>query len=204
MPYIIDWPRKRAIGLAVAAVGLLMPAGPAMASATASSCGSGGGSSVFSAFGDTSSYLPVPGGSFEASTAKWTLTKEYIVSGNEPWYVGSTKDSHSLSLTSGGQAESPAICVNAARPWWRFFATSHNGSTASTLSVWATWQSGSGTKGTTPVTTLLASNYQTWAPTPQLVLGSALGSGTNVTAHLYFKTTGKWQLDDVYVDPYAK
>jgi hypothetical protein len=146
----------------------------------------------------------VPGGNFEATnTNKWTLTKESLVAGNEPFYIGSTKDAQSLSLTSGGTAESPGVCVDATRPFWRFVATSHNGSTASTLSVWAQWKDSTGTLITTPKTTLLAQDYQGWAVTPQLVLGSAFGDGVNsVTANLFFSTTGKWQIDDVYVDPY--
>jgi hypothetical protein len=96
------------------------------------------------------------------------------------------------------------VCVDASRPWWRFVASSHNGSTASTLSVWAQWKDSTGKVQTTPVTTLLASSYQNWAVTPQLVLGSAIGTGAAVQANLFFSTTGKWQIDDVYVDPYAK
>ena len=99
---------------------------------------------------------------------------------------------------------SPPICVDATRPWWRFFAYAPRGSTTTTLSVWAQWTAGDGTTGTTPVTTLVSGGYRSWEPTPQLVLGSALGTGNPVNAKLFFTTTGKWQIDDVYVDPYAK
>jgi hypothetical protein len=204
MPYIIDQPRKSVVALVAAFLVLLGFAHPALAAST--SCTTpGNASAVFSPFGDTSNYIAVPGGSFESSnTQKWTLTKETLVAGNEPWYVNSTKDTQSLSLTSGGQAKSPPVCVDATRPWWRFFATSHNGSNASTLSVWAQWTDSTGKVQITPVTTLLASNYQSWAASPQLVLGSAIGTGTAVNANLFFSTTGKWQIDDVYVDPYAR
>jgi hypothetical protein len=184
---------------------LLFAGAPRALAASATCSTSGSAAAVFSPFGDLSNYEPVPGGSFEANNLqKWTLTKESIVSGNEPWYVGSSRDSQSLSITSGGQAVSPPVCVDASRPWWRFFATSQNGATASTLSMWAQWTNADGTIGTTPVTTLNASDYQSWAPTPQLVLGSEIGTGTAVNANLYFTTTGKWQIDDIYVDPYSR
>lgn len=205
MPCIIDrFHVGRAVALVVATLGLVASQASA---ATLSSCSSSNvGTTVFaSPWGDTSYYMPVAGGSFESnSLQKWTLNKESVVAGNEPWYVNSAKDTQSLSLTSGGSAVSPGVCVNSARPWWRFFATSHNGATASTLSLWASWTNPDGTQGQTPVLTLPASGYQTWTLSPQLVLGSALGTGINVTAHLHFSTTGKWQIDDVYVDPYAK
>jgi hypothetical protein len=206
MPYIIDLPRKNILAIVVACCAVLGAVLAPRASAASTTCTTpGSAGTVFSAFGDTSNYVSVPGGSFEANnTQKWTLTKESLVAGNEPWYVNNKNDSQSLSLTSGGQAVSPPICVDAQRPWWRFFATSQNGSTASTLNVWAQWTDSTGTVQTTPVTTLLASNYQSWAATPQLVLGSAIGTGTAVNAQLYFTTTGKWQIDDVYVDPYAR
>jgi hypothetical protein len=205
MPYVIDRPKKRAPLLVLAVcVALLGFARPAFA--TTSSCSTtGNAAAVFAPFGDLSLYVPTPGGSFESNTTqKWSLTKEQIVTGNEPWYVNSAKDTQSLSLTSGGVAVSPPVCVSAQRPWWRFFATSHNGSTASTLSVWAQWTDSYGVVQTTPVTTLLASNNQSWTLTPQLVFGSAIGTGTATNATLHFTTTGKWQIDDVYVDPYAR
>jgi hypothetical protein len=206
MPYIIDLPRKSVSALVVASLALLFAIAAPRASAASTSCSTpGSAGTVFSPFGDLSNYVAVPGASFESSNLqKWTLTNEKEVTGNEPWHVNSLKDSQSLSITSSGQAVSPPICVDATRPWWRFFAISQNSSTASTLNVWAQWKDSTGAVVKTPVTTLSSSSYTSWAPTPQLVLGSDIGTGTAVNAQLYFTTTGKWQIDDVYVDPYAR
>jgi hypothetical protein len=204
MPLIVHPRKSGARALVLLAAAMLTMLSMAHSALAASSCSVGNPSPVFSQFGDTSNYLMVPGGNFEASnTNKWTLTKESLVAGNEPFYVGSSKDTQSLSLTSGGTAESPGICLDATRPFWRFVASSHNGSTASTLSVWAQWKDSTGKLITTPKTTLAAADYQGWAVTPQLTLATALGDGTaSITANLFFSTTGKWQIDDVYVDPY--
>jgi hypothetical protein len=189
--------------LAAACFALLFAAAPrAMAATTTCSTPASAGT-VFSPFGDLATYVNVPGGSFESSNLqKWTLTKENVVTGQEPWKVNNKNDASALSITSGGQAVSPPICVDVTRPYWRFFATSQNGSTSSTLSLWAQWKNASGTVVKTPVTVLQAANYQSWQPTPLLDLGADIGTGLPINANLYFTTTGKWQIDDVYVDPY--
>ena len=202
MPFIRDWSRKGTVALVVVAGALLGGSQSAMA---ASCTNSNQTSAVFAPFGDTSQYYLVPGGAFEKTSARWTLTKDTLVAGNEPWYMNSASDNQSLSLTSGGTAQSPVECITYNRPWWRFFALAHNASTASTLSVWAQWKNANGTIAKTPTVTLNSSGYSSWEPTPQLTLGSFLSSTvTSVNATLMFTTTGKWQIDDVYIDPYAK
>ena len=203
MPFIRDWSKKGAIACVAVAGALLGCSQPALA---ASCTSQGQTSSVFAPFGDTSQYFLVPGGDFERSTPGWTLSKAKLVAGNEPWYVHSASDAQSLSLTSGGSAKSPMECITTDRPWWRFFAMDQNGSKASTLSVWAQWTNPDGTVGKTPTVSLNGSSYRSWEPTPQLTLGSFLSSTsiTSVNATLMFTTTGNWQIDDIYVDPYAK
>jgi hypothetical protein len=156
-------------------------------------------------FGDSSLYVPVPGGSFEyPNLPAWTVTKGSIVRGNEPWHVGGPSEAKSLSLATKGAAESPTVCISSDQPSWRFFAVSRSHSRSAKLSVWARWQDAAGTVHTTPVTTLAARGYRAWAPSPKLALGSAINTSAAVDAHLFFAAKGRWQIDDVYVDPYAR
>ncbi len=194
--------RFGAVG-AVAACALLGSAGLAHAAPNCSNLGDS--SPVFSALGDPALYSGVPGGTFEnGQTSKWTLSKDTIVNDNESFYVDGAGDSHALQLVSGGSAVSPAMCVSALTPTWRFFAQAGNSSASSTLSMWATWTASDASTGTTPVVTISAAGYAGWSPTPVLALGSLLPAGLTGTANLHVATTGKWQVDDVYVDPYAR
>ena len=67
-----------------------------------------------------------PGGSFESGTNGWSLTGASVVAGNEPWKVGGSADSKSLSAPRG-QAVSPAFCVGIEHPTFRFFARRTSG-----------------------------------------------------------------------------
>jgi hypothetical protein len=54
--------------------------------------------------------------------------------------------------------------------------------------------------------TLSAGDYSSWQPTPSLALGSLLPSGMTVSAQFVFTADqgSAWNIDDVYVDPYAR
>jgi hypothetical protein len=82
----------------------------------------------FSQWGDNSSYELATGGSFEGPNS-WTFAGgAQVVSGNEPFYVGSSTDSHSLLLPPGSSATVPAMCVGVFDPKARFFGKSSDGS----------------------------------------------------------------------------
>src|SRR5687768_6467811 len=99
---------KRAFGaLAVAGAAALAAAAPAEAGilvASAKGCEPKPASQVFLRWLDPLRYEQAPGGNAE-SAASWTLSGgARIVSGNEPWKVGGSRDAHSLQLPRGSRA----------------------------------------------------------------------------------------------------
>jgi hypothetical protein len=206
MPYVMDWPPKRI--LAVALVGLAMLIAAPVASADSSSgCPIPPSSPVFAPFGDNANYSLVPGGDFEGSMAGWTLNNASVANGNEPWQVGGQSDSQSLQISPGGEAVSPSFCVTNAFPNWRFFALSNaNGGWHSGLRVSIQWTGQNGQSGEVPVAYLPSGWFTQWQPTRSLMLGALLQDGTTMQVQLVFDagSGGSWNIDDVYIDPYAK
>jgi hypothetical protein len=203
MPYVIRWPHKRVIALA-ASCALLVTAAPAAADTT--SCPVPASSPVFSVIGDQANYFPLPDGSFDDGAAGWTLTGgASVVSGGEPYNASGSSNPQSLNIPPGGSAISPPICVTSAFPSWRFFAQSNGGSSLQASVLWTNpW----GMSGTLPEPTLWGSNFNSWAATSPLALGSLLAPGVVMTNRFRFTVPasagGSWQIDDVYVDPYAR
>jgi hypothetical protein len=201
--------RGPAAGGPAAPGGVIPPAGgfPAPPQApSAGSCPVGQTSQLFSQFGDSASYSLVPGGTFEGPIGGWSLTGASVVSGNEPFSVNNSTDSHSLSIQGGGETISPTFCLSNALPSWRFFLQSQGSSPAAALDVWVQWTDAQGNTGQVPVTALLGQTYSSWAPSPVLTAGSVLPSGTTVNAQLVFSAMpgDAWNIDDVSVDPYAR
>jgi hypothetical protein len=208
MPYVMDWPPKRI--LAVALVGLAMLIAAPVASAnSSSSCPIPPSSQVFSQFGDSNSYSLVPGGDFQnEDTSGWTFNNASLVSGGEPWNVSGASENQSLSIGPGGSAISPSICVSNLFPSLRFFALNAQGSGGwgTSLRVSALWTDSNGYTHTFSLGHLYDSQFQSWEPTPSIALGSYLPDGMSVNVQLEFSSgaNSTWQIDDVYVDPYAK
>lgn len=169
---------------------------------------------VFSAFGDTSSYIPAPSGTFETGTTGWTLTGGAgVVAGNETYYVGGRKDKASLRLPSGASATSPAICVGVEHPYSRLFA---KGPSGATLGIDLLYVDGSGNPGSFTIAKMTGTG--SWAVSPKLYTGSFLLSGfsdlsTTTTAksatssytaiaYRFTSSGGAFQVDDLFVDPF--
>jgi hypothetical protein len=212
MPYVIRRPHKRAMALAAACFALLAAAHPSPAAAemglpgSTAACPIPLSSQVFAPLGDSSYYAPVPGGTFEGDVAGWSLNGASVVSGNEPWNVGGSGDSHSLSIASGGTAVTAPVCINSLFPSWRFFALAADGDQGTTLRV-AARVSQFGRTFDVPVASLNGSSYTSWTPTSSLPLGSVLPPGFNVTVRFVFTADsngGAWTIDDTYLDPYAR
>jgi hypothetical protein len=209
MPYVSAWPSRRLLVVAAALVALALAllTGASAASADTSACPIPSASQVFSQFGDNAYYSLVPGGNFEGDMSGWTLNGASVVSDNEPWNVGAAGDSQALSISAGGSAISPAFCVNDLFPTWRFFARVAGGFPRwSWLAVSVQWTDQNGNQGVTRVATLGGDFFRTWRPTPTLPLGPALDDSTTMTERLVFSAGdgAGWQIDDVYIDPYAK
>jgi hypothetical protein len=161
-------------------------------------------STPFTQWGDTNSYFPVPGGTFEpADQAGWTLSNAALTAGNEPFYVNATGDGQSLTISGGGSALSPYFCVDSTMSSLRFFAD--QASPGSDLEITALVQTPNGV-ATVAVGHLADGSMTQWAPAQPIAGNSSqLGPNASVMVALRFtvpSTAGSWTIDDVYVDPY--
>jgi hypothetical protein len=169
----------------------------------ASSCSTS--SKVFAPWGDSSNYLLVPGGAFEAGTPAWALTGgAKVVAGNEPFFVRSAQDKNSLYLPSGSSALSPTVCFGLG-DWHSRFFVRNVGSTSGKLKVDVTVKSLLGLVSILDGGTV--SGTGVWAPSPRIGLTlTNLCSLLGVKAVSFrFRTMGTgaaFQVDDVYLDPW--
>jgi hypothetical protein len=157
---------------------------------------------------DPAHYVLAPDGGLEGRARGWTLRGgATVVSGNEPFYVRSRRDSRSLALPSGSSATTPLICVGVEHPTVRLFAM-NTGSVLSTLRIDVVFTGPLGLPVAAPVTTLVSGGA--WKPTaPALLLANitALPVVTDgaIAVALRFTPQGaavRWRIDDVYVDPF--
>jgi hypothetical protein len=210
MPFVIG---SRRLGrVSAIALGLsLAVAAPAAAATTASnplSCAPGGAlSHVFAGFGDTALYTVAPGGNMEATLTGWTLTGGAArVAGNEPYYVGSRADRTSLTLPGGSTAVTAPMCIDETYPLFRLFAR-NTGVVKSGLKVDVLFLDASG-RVKTSKSGIYTAPSTAWAPTTSLKIGITFGTGPSSAAPVAFRFTAakdaKWQIDDVYVDPWAR
>src|ERR1700694_3771276 len=125
-------PIKAIVGLAgtagvliVSAMAGTAPAGAALINS--GTCPATTLSQPFAAWGDSSSYELVPGGSFEGSLAGWSLTGGATrTTGSEPYGATGTVGQSSLLLPAGASAQSPPVCVDASNPTFRFFVRNNS------------------------------------------------------------------------------
>ena len=175
---------------ALAALALAAPA-------NAATC-AGKSSQPFSPWGDFNFYELAPNGTLE-STNGWTLTGgAKLVKGSEPFAVTGRLGQYSLSIPAGATATSPAMCIDAVRPTFRFFGRAAQGSAAS-LRAEAIVERPSQYAALGSV-----SGSTAWAPVAPMDTGSAsllIGGKGTVAVRLRFSATGDWQIDDVFVDP---
>jgi hypothetical protein len=165
------------------------------------SCGAT--SQPFAQFGDYSSYFGFGNNGFEGGTTGWRLSGASVVAGNEPWYVNGF-GSHALSIAPGGTAASPLVCTAIDAPDWRMFAHADgaNGSLRAQIVFFGLLGN---VTGILNVTSFDAGGYGSWAPTADV---PSILSLPLLTAYAQLRltstaTSGSWQVDDVYVDPWA-
>jgi hypothetical protein len=156
----------------------------------------------FTAWGDSNSYFLATGGSFEG-TNSWSLSGgAQVVAGNEPFYLNSKTDSHSLLLPPGSSATTPAMCLAVLSPHMRLVGKASDGS-AVHVDVYAT-----GLLGLVrlPVSANIDLSSQ-WGPSGDvsLLLQNVLAVTNLGKTNIYFRFSpigsASVQLDDVYVDP---
>jgi hypothetical protein len=202
MPVVIHSRVCRAI-VAVAALtflGVLGSTGVALAS-----CPSQPVSSPFTQWGDSNDYFLVPGGSFEgtADQVGWTLSNASLTSGNESFNVNDPGDQQSLTINGGGSATSPYFCVDDTMSGLRFFAQQAGAGTD--LRVKALLQNSDGSVTAVQLADLADGSMPAWAPTDSLGGSGHLPAGSSLMVALRFRapiSSGSWQIDDIYVDPY--
>jgi hypothetical protein len=178
------------------------------ASAAAASCPYYGAEQVFKPWGDSHHYVLAPNGGFEAGSVGWSLSGgATTVAGNESFYLNDPADSRSLSLPTGSSAVSPPICMSLDTPIFRLLAR-NTGDPAAGLRVEASYPL-LGLIRTKTISTVKAG--PNWAPSQQLstVLSLATVVGTVIPSAIQIRVTpvgsgGQWQIDDLYIDPFAR
>lgn len=159
---------------------------------------------------DPLTYVHMPDGGLENGAAGWTLTGgAAVVAGNEPFYVSSAADSRSLHLPSGSSATTAATCAAATDLVARFFVRRKSGSLLSRLRVDAVYENAAGEAMTAPGIGLVIALGSGWQPTlPIVVPTNALAHVVDAEAVVALRFTpsrgSSWQIDDVYLDPFAK
>ncbi len=165
-----------------------------------------GGTQVFAAWADGAAYFLAPDGGFENGSSGWTLSGgAAVVPGNEPFLASGT---HSLLLPSGSTATSPVICVGPSEVDMRMFGADAAGSDGG-LHVRVIWYG-------LLNRVLGISDFDTfapgsdWAPTDKLSstgglsvpLVPLLGSTSARVQLTPLGAGSRWQVDDLYVDPW--
>jgi hypothetical protein len=179
----------------------------ALSAASAQACSYSGAEQVFQPWGDNSYYVLAPNGGFEAGGTGWSLGGgAKAVEGNESFFLNGAADSKALALPAGSSALSPPICMSIDTPTFRLLAR-NNGDPASYLKVEAIYPL-LGLLRTKTLSTVKAG--PTWAPTQQMstVLTLSTVVGTLIPSAVQIRITpvgaGDWQIDDLYVDPFAR
>lgn len=200
------------IAAAIAVVAVLTPgtarAGLLVNSTSAKNCTTQVFEQPFKRWLDYFQYTLVPGGNFESGAPAWTLSKSKIVSGNETFYVRSSRDSRSLSLGAAGTATSQPVCVGIEYPVMRFFAR-NRGLPTSTLTVEVLFETSTGKVLSAPIG-VVPGLLPSWQPTlPYLVVANLLPLLPNQKTAVAFRFRavglgGNWQIDDVFVDPHRR
>ena len=196
------------VTVGAATMALAAPAHAGLLVSTAKDCAEQGASArVFQPWLDPAQYVPAPGGHLE-SAAGWDLDGgARVVAGNEPWKVGGKSHGSSLLLPAGSSATTDVMCVGIGHPTLRFFAKRTSGTLLNPLLVEVQFEALGGALKSLPIGAVLAGGQ--WQPTlPWLVVANLLPLLPNARTPVRFKFTpvgrANWQIDDVYVDPWAR
>ena len=161
-------------------------------------------SQAFGAWGDQSNYMLMPGGSFETGAPSWNLSGgAKVVSGNEPFFLHSRTDRHSLYMPSGSSASTPTMCFAAGD--WHLRFLSVGPSRGAHLRVTVTVNSLLGIVSVLDGGTVASDG--TWKPSPDVSLLLTNVGGLLTTKAVSFRftaTDGASQIDDVFLDPWKE
>ena len=171
---------------------------------TSADCSYGNPSSRFAAWGDDASYVLAPQGDLSPADG-WTLNKQASVVPSADPFSGA---SHSLELSKGADAGTPAMCVSLDNPSIRFFIRDFGGNEKSQLKVDVLYDDFGGHIKRLTIARLRAGNE--WEPSlilPIYMNVLALASPSGVTAVAFrFKAEGLQKdetlsISSLYVDP---
>jgi len=155
---------------------------------------------AFSPFGDEGLYTPVLNAGAESGAAGWTLTGGAgVASANEPWFIsGNRADAHALSLPDGAAATSTPLCIDETFTHFRLFTRG-----SGTLRVEVLYTRAAGQDVTAKVADVKGGSA--WSVTGALPIEVIKKAGTTtVPVSFRFTAKGAFQIDDVYVDPWAR
>ena len=166
-----------------------------------SDCNSPASSQVFAPWLDPAVYFLAPDGGFEAGGAGWDLGGSVVGDGNESYDL-SGPGVRSLHMTAGDAATSPPVCVGIEHPTFRFMVRKVSGPVTATLGVKVL------TAGGTAIPVGSVTGNAAWQPSPVMVIGAnllplVLGSDSTKVRFRVTASSGSWQVDDVYVDPWG-
>ncbi len=195
------------------AVATLVAVAAVPSAASAAACTVQPSTQALAQFGDSASYVPAPGGTFEAGTPAWALGGNGLMSDNESYFVTGSRHTQSATLAPGSSIVSPSFCVDDTNPFMRLFAKKQGDKGA--LKFEFLWQSngkaGSKSSGTvTHASKAASTDYGSWRLTPPLRVADALplaASGGSLEVQLRITATpdaGSWSVDDVLIDPYTR
>ena len=192
---------------ATAASASLLPSLVSSVASVLPSCAATPTVTPFQHWGDSSSYFLMPSGDFESGATGWTTSEGVAVANeNESYFVNNPADTQSLAMSTNQLTISPTVCVAMGENTIRLFVK-NPGVAGSVLHIQAFVQN--------PLTGLVLSTgfdlksstgTASWSPTSRLLIPNLLGGvlGTQRLT-LAFSTSGvpaKWNIDDVYVDPF--
>jgi hypothetical protein len=161
----------------------------------------------FSQWHDSAYYVSPANGGLESGSTGWSLSGADVDSGNESFYLNGAGDSHSLPLSDGASATSPAFCVSQGMPVFRFMVR-NNGSRLARLRVDVLYDDAFG--NVVRKTAGYVSAGSAWQPTTKMAIALGVtGAMTTGQANvrIQFVPTGPgahFQVDDLLVDPWCR
>jgi hypothetical protein len=201
---------RAVLAATTAALLVLVPASTAGAALVETSpCDGAALSQPFARWNDDAFYKLVPGGDIEGSLTGWGFSGgAKVVSGSESFAATGRLGSRSLSIPAGGTVTTPAVCVNAGAPTFRYFVKSSGGllGLLPVMNVELLYQDSVLGLVALPLGTALPNSK--WNPGIQQltlsVLPAAVANGDTPVAFRFRSTLGTWSVDDVFVDPFQR
>ena len=156
----------------------------------------------FAPWGDNASYKLAPGGDFEGSLDGWKFT------GGASRVAGGRDSAYSVRIPAGGSVTTPATCVNLAYPTFRFFSKSSGGLLGLVPAMKVEVLYRDSLLRILPLPLGVGLPSAKFQPSVTMLTGSVLAGvlndGGDFVGIRFTSLLGTWNVDDVYVDPFAR